>query len=54
MEDIINEGGNADPETLEYIHKNKTAALLTASLHMRRSGGANTTQIEKILQLVNA
>ena len=52
MEDIMNEGGNADPETLEYIHKNKTAALLTASLHMGAVlGGANITQIEKILQL---
>jgi len=34
MEDIANEGKAADADTLQYIHENKTAALLTAALLM--------------------
>lgn len=34
MEDIENENAAIEPAILEYIHKNKTAALLTASLTM--------------------
>ena len=48
MEDIINEGVNADPETLEYIHKNKTGSPSNGSRFMGAvRGGANTTQIER-------
>ena len=36
MEDIENEGKPVDPDTLRYIHENKTAALLTAALTMDR------------------
>jgi len=34
MEDIENEGKPVDAGTLQYIHENKTAALLTAALTM--------------------
>jgi geranylgeranyl pyrophosphate synthase len=34
MEDIENEGRKVDADTLQYIHRNKTAALLTACLTM--------------------
>lgn len=34
QEDIENEGKALDPETLRYIHENKTAALLMAALKM--------------------
>jgi geranylgeranyl pyrophosphate synthase len=34
MEDIENEGKPVDADTLQYIHENKTAALLTAALKM--------------------
>jgi len=34
MEDIENEGQPINAETLQYIHENKTAALLTAALKM--------------------
>lgn len=34
MEDIIGEHGEATPERLDYIHHNKTAALLSASITM--------------------
>lgn len=34
MEDVARAGQDLDPETLSYIHKNKTAALLSAALSM--------------------
>ncbi len=34
MEDIQHEGQRVGPETLQYIHENKTAALITAALTM--------------------
>lgn len=34
MEDIQNEGKTFDPDTLLYIHENKTSSLLTAALKM--------------------
>ena len=34
MEDIIGEHGEATPERLDFIHHNKTAALITASITM--------------------
>ena len=52
MEDVANEGCLPEAETLDYIHRNKTAALLTASLQMGAVlGGANKDQIEKILKI---
>jgi geranylgeranyl diphosphate synthase type II len=52
MEDVANEGCHPELETLDYIHRNKTAALLTASLHMGAVlGGANEDQIKKILKV---
>ena len=34
MQDLISEGKEPDEETLSYIHTNKTAAMIRASLHM--------------------
>jgi geranylgeranyl pyrophosphate synthase len=34
MEDIENEGQAVDASTLEFIHKNKTAKLIEAAIHM--------------------
>ncbi len=49
MEDILNEGKKPDLETLEFIHRNKTAALLIASLEMGATlGGANSVEIALI------
>ena len=49
MEDILNEGKQPDLETLEFIHQNKTAALLIASLEMGANlGGANPVEIALI------
>ena len=51
MEDILNEGKKPSQKTLEFIHQNKTAALLTASLEMGAVlGGADNEQIELIRQ----
>lgn len=47
MEDIENEGKTADSDTLQYIHENKTAALLTAALTMGlRFGQPNHEQVD--------
>jgi geranylgeranyl diphosphate synthase type II len=34
MEDIINENSAIEPDTLDFIHRNKTAAIITAALTM--------------------
>lgn len=34
MEDIINENSAIEPDTLDYIHRNKTGAIITAALTM--------------------
>ena len=34
MQDLISEGKEPDEETLSYIHANKTAAMIRASLHI--------------------
>ena len=45
--DVISEGKNIDIKTLEYIHKNKTAAMIQAALKAGAVlGGANDTSIE--------
>lgn len=47
MEDIENEGKAVEAGTLEYIHENKTAALLTAALTMGlRFGNPGKEQID--------
>lgn len=52
MEDIANEGQQPDPQTLDYIHRNKTAALLTAALHMGAVlGKADPEQVQTLLEL---
>ena len=52
MEDISNEGSTPDDATLDYIHRNKTAALLIASLQMGAVlGGASKEEEKMILKL---
>lgn len=47
MEDIASEGKKVDAPTLEFIHQNKTAALISAALIMGlRFGDPAKTQIE--------
>lgn len=47
MEDIENESKAVDPETLQFIHRNKTAALITAALTMGlRFSDPSPNQIE--------
>lgn len=47
MEDIENEGKAVEADTLQYIHENKTAALLSAALTMGlRFGNASAEQID--------
>jgi len=49
MEDILNEGKSPSQETLDFIHQNKTAAVLIASLEMGAAlGGADAQQIQQI------
>lgn len=49
QEDIENEGKSPDAETLDYIHRNKTAALLTAALQMGLLfAQPNRKQLERI------
>lgn len=51
MEDILNEGKEPDAATLEYIHSNKTAALLCAALGMGAIiGGATDAELALIQQ----
>ena len=51
MEDILNEGQEPDADTLEYIHRNKTAALLCAALKMGATiGGATEDELALIQQ----
>jgi geranylgeranyl diphosphate synthase type II len=52
MEDVANEGCHPEPEIVDYIHRNKTAALLKASLHMGAIlGNAKEDQINKVQQI---
>ena len=52
QEDIENEGKPVDAETLQYIHENKTAALLTAALTMGlHFSGPTADQLSKIQQI---
>ena len=49
MEDIENEGKPVDAETLHYIHKNKTSALIVAALKMGlRFSNPSEEQIQQI------
>lgn len=52
MEDIQNEGKTAEADTLQYIHENKTAALLTAALTMGlRFSDPDRQQIETMRRI---
>lgn len=54
MEDIENEGKAVRPDTLQYIHENKTAALLTAALTMGlRFSNPSEHQIEAMRRCGN-
>ncbi|MBF0345820.1 MAG: polyprenyl synthetase family protein [Nitrospirae bacterium] len=48
--DIISEGKSADSKTLEFIHRNKTAALIRASV---RLGGILSETDEQTLDAIN-
>jgi geranylgeranyl diphosphate synthase type II len=49
MADIESEGENVDGSTLEYIHRSKTGAMITASVVVGGIvAGANGDQIEKL------
>lgn len=53
MQDLISEGMEPDPENLSFIHENKTAAMIRASLEMGfRTGsmGEDIAKMEKIGQ----
>jgi geranylgeranyl diphosphate synthase type II len=51
MEDILGESRPLDEDELEYIHLNKTSALIEASLNMGAAiGGANEVQLDSISQ----
>jgi geranylgeranyl diphosphate synthase, type II len=47
--DLENEGKRTDPETLEYIHRSKTAALIRASVTTgAMSAGAGITDVARL------
>ena len=49
--DIINENKNIDIDTMEFIHRNKTGALISAALHAGAiCGGGNEETIRKLLK----
>jgi geranylgeranyl diphosphate synthase, type II len=51
-EDIEGENNGCTPEQLDFIHLNKTAALLSASLVMGgRIGGADLEQVENLREI---
>ena len=47
MEDIENEGQSVDADTLEYIHKNKTAKLIQAAISMGFAFSEESNQLSK-------
>jgi geranylgeranyl pyrophosphate synthase len=52
VEDTIGEQGEITPERLDYIHRNKTAALITAAITMGvRTGSGGTDVIEKAREI---
>lgn len=47
--DVISEGENVQPETLEFIHRNKTGALIQASVYCGGLlGGGNDDQLRAL------
>jgi geranylgeranyl pyrophosphate synthase len=52
VEDTIGEHGELTPERLDYIHRNKTAALITAAVTMgARLGGGGAGVVEKAREI---
>jgi geranylgeranyl diphosphate synthase type II len=52
MEDIINENSAIEPDTLDYIHRNKTGAIITAALTMGlRFSKPNESQLKSMLEV---
>jgi geranylgeranyl pyrophosphate synthase len=48
MQDLLSEGSTPDEEILSYIHTNKTAAMIEASLQMGFRIGGKGRDMEKI------
>ena len=47
MQDLLSEGNDPDEESLSYIHSNKTAAMIEASLQMGFRVGKEGQKLEK-------
>lgn len=52
MEDIENEGQAVDASTLEFIHKNKTAKLIEAAIHMGFSFSGESEHLSHEIRLL--
>jgi geranylgeranyl pyrophosphate synthase len=52
MEDIENEGQAVDASTLEFIHKNKTAKLIEAAIHMGFSFSEESEHLSHEIRLL--
>ena len=52
MEDIENEGQAVDASTLEFIHKNKTAKLIEAAIHMGFSFSEESKHLSHEIRLL--
>ena len=49
MADIESEGRKVDASTLEYVHRSKTGAMITASVVIGGTiGGASNDQIDRL------
>ena len=48
MQDLISEGSTPDEKTLSFIHANKTAAMIEASLQMGLRMGSEGMNLEKL------
>ncbi len=51
MQDLLSEGTLPDEENLSFIHSNKTAAMIKASLQLGFRLGAQGTNSEKLLRI---
>ena len=54
MQDLLSEGKEPDEENLSYIHRNKTAAMIRASLEMGFRTGAMGEDAEKTVRVREA
>jgi geranylgeranyl pyrophosphate synthase len=51
MQDLLSEGNDPDEESLSYIHSNKTAAMIEASLQMGFRVGREGQNSKKLTQM---